>query len=303
LIGKAIVIGASGYVGQRLLHRLGERGHGTYASRPKEGLAHFDAMTESAASLIERVGAEVSHVFVPYGAIDPERCARDPAGTMAVNIVSVVRLLEDVLSAGAVPVFFSTDYVFDGVRGGYSEDDEAVPRTSYGVQKRAVELWLGTIAKPWLTVRLSKVVGLETDTHSVIGQWVSDIKAGKPQRCATDQVFCPAWVDDIARALVDLCDRRATGVWHVAGHEAFSRHDLLAMLIEEIRKVEPSIHVDLTPCSLHDLPFLEKRPLNTSMVVDRLGAALDWRFRTMRDLCREAAQRHFSPGPAHGETR
>lgn len=288
---KAIVLGASGYLGGHLMRTLGARGIGTYSSRPAAGLVKFDAMTDRLPDLLASAGP-VSHAFIPYGAIDPDRCTREPAATMAVNVVSVVRIIEDALRAGVTPVFFSTDYVFKGDRGDWREDEPTQPTTSYGAQKVAVETWLKTRREPWLIVRLSKVVGPETDTHSVIGQWVNDIKAGKAMRIATDQVFSPAAATDIARALVELADGGDTGVWHVAG-ERFSRYDLLQCLMTEIRRIDPSVTADITACSLTEVPFAEPRPLNTWMNVDRIKARLPWRFRTMQDVCAEAARLHF----------
>lgn len=231
---------------------------------------------------------------MPYGAIDPERCARDPAGTMEVNVVSVVRLIDAAFRAGVTPVYFSTDYVFDGLKGNFRETDPLRPNTSYGAQKAAVEHWMASVPKPQLVVRLSKAVGPETGVHSVIGQWIGEIKAGRPQRCATDQIFCPASNDDIARAVIALADADQTGVWHVAGPTAISRYDFLQMLMEEIRKVDPSITIPIEACSLHDIPFLEKRPLNTSMNTEKLHTWLHWRFKPLRQLCAEAARQHFA---------
>ncbi len=291
---RAVIVGASGYLGRRLAHHLGDRGVGTYRSNPIEGFLPFDADTETLPALLSRAGSGVTHVFVPYGAIDPERCARDPAGTMQTNVVGAVRLLKDALDAGLTPVFFSTDYVFDGERGGYAETDCPHPITSYGAQKLAVEAWLGAVSEPWMIARMSKVVGPETDIHSVLGQWVNDIKAGKPQRLATDQVLSPAWVDDIARALVALADGGQTGLWHVAAPEAFSRHDLFLLLLEEIQKVAPSVQAEVATCSIRDIPFAEPRPRNTSLNVDKLQDFLGWRFKPMRELCAELARAHFA---------
>ncbi len=292
---RALVIGASGYLGGRLLERLGARGAGTAMSRPRPGLIPFDATQGRLGDLLDRVGSGVTHVFVPYGAIDPERCARDPAGTMAVNVVSVVRLLKEAMDAGLTPVFFSTDYVFDGVEGGFRETDPALPGTSYGAQKRAVELWLETVHAPWLVARMSKVVGAETGTHSVIGPWVDDIKAGRTMRCAQDQVFSPAWVDDVARALIELAERGARGVYHVAGPEPKSRLALAEMFLAEVKAVDPGVRAEVVPCRLNDLPFTETRPLNTFLDVSKLAGVLDWRFRPMREVCAEAARLHFAP--------
>jgi dTDP-4-dehydrorhamnose reductase len=235
----------------------------------------------------------LTHVFVPYGAIDMEGCARDYDSTAAINVSSVIRVLEDSLAAGLVPVFISTDYVFDGSRGLWTEGDEPRPRMAYGAQKLEVEHWLAGQPGSWLITRLSKIVSGDTLTHSMLGQWVNELRGGRSFRCADDQIFSPAWVDDLAGALIRLADVEATGLFHVAGPAAFSRIDLLRLLVREVQAVDPLVRAEITPCGLHDLPFLEKRPLDTSLAIDKLQACIGWRFKPMEVLCREIAQEHF----------
>lgn len=299
MIERALVVGGSGFVGQRLLALLGTHGIGTFNSHPFPGGIHFDARSGRLATVLSRVTPSVSHVFVPFGTIDMEGCARDPVATAAVNIETVVAVLKDVLAAGAVPIFVSTDYVFDGTRGPWRETDEPHPRMAYGAQKLAVERWLEGQRGRWLTVRLSKVVSGDPATHGLIGQWVNEIRAGKPQRCATDQVFSPAWVDDVAGAMIALAGTDATGLYHLGGPQPFSRYDLLSLLISEIRKVAPQIAPPLEPCSLHDLPFLEKRPLCTALAIDKLQAKIAWDFTPMSVICRDAAVAQFGPARTH----
>jgi dTDP-4-dehydrorhamnose reductase len=112
-------------------------------------------------------------------------------------------------------------------------------------------------------------------------------------RCATDQIFSPAAVKDIAGALIKLAGAGTTGLYHLGGPEQFSRFGLLRLLIESIRAIAPDIKTDVVPCSLHDLPFLEKRPLNTSISIDKVQAKIGWNFTLMAQLCAEVAKRHF----------
>ncbi len=293
MIARALVVGGSGFVGQRLLALLGARGVGTFNRHPFSGGLGFNARTDRLSDLLRRLEHPVSHVFVPYGTIDMEGCARDPKGTAQVNVDTVIAVLTDVLAVGAVPIFVSTDYVFDGTGGPWRESDAAHPRMAYGAQKLAVEQWLASQAARWLIVRLSKVVSGDPATHGMIGQWITELRAGKPQRCATDQVFSPAWVDDVAGAMIKLAGTDAAGLYHLGGPEAFSRYDLLSLLIAEIRKVAPQTAATLEPCSLHDLPFLEKRPLCTALAIDKLQAKIAWDFMPMRTICGDAALAQF----------
>jgi dTDP-4-dehydrorhamnose reductase len=286
---RAIVVGGSGFVGRALLATLGpERGVGTSHRNPWPGGIAFDATQERLRDLLARLPGSFTHAVFLHGIIDVERCAADPAGTARVNVDGLRRMIDDALAAGLVPVFSSSDYVFDGARGGYRETDTPAPNTEYGRQKLAVEQYLASIAEPWLTVRLSKVVGTARGTHSVLGPWIDALRAGTPQRVAVDQRFSPADVRDVADCWVGLMDAGATGLFHLAGPQAFSRMALLQMLRHHLLSVDPNLTAELEPCRLHDLSFREPRPLDTSLLIDKLQARLAWPFRRMDDLCAEA---------------
>ena len=292
---RALVIGGSGFVGRTLVGRLGpDRAIGTWHTKPLEGMVSFDATQERLPELLKQLPADISHVFVPFGLVNPEQCARDPAGSAEINVASVTRVLDDAFNAGLIPVFVSTDYVYDGRKISPAEDEPQTPNTEYGRQKAAVERWLTDRNEPWLITRLSKVVSGDTTTHSVLGQWVNDIRKGRPMRSATDQIFCPASVDDIAGAMIRLAEAGLGGIYHVAGPEPLSRYDLNVMLRDAVQAVDESIRPIVEPCSLRDIPFLEARPLNTSLSTEKLRTAIAWPFQSMSGLCQKIAKSEFA---------
>ncbi|MDO8423093.1 MAG: sugar nucleotide-binding protein [Parvibaculum sp.] len=291
---SVLVVGGSGYLGQSLGRTLGSRGISTYNSKPVPNGLHFDASETRLRDLISEMSIEPSHAVVTYGAINPEFCARDPVGSAQINVHSVIEAMRDAIDAGIVPVFLSTDYVFDGTRGARNETESTCPTTQYGAQKVAVEEWLHNQNAPWIIARASKLVSGARDTHSVLGQWVNDIQDGREMRCATDQVFSPALVDDVARSIVQLIDHAAIGIFHVAGDEAMSRYDLAKTLVETVEDLTPTLSINLTAAKIHDFPFLEKRPLDTSLDTAKLRALDITSFRSMKDLCTDIAREHFS---------
>jgi dTDP-4-dehydrorhamnose reductase len=291
---RALVIGGSGFVGQSLLHQLGpDASIGTFHQKFFPGGIPFDAAAEDYRTLRQRLPDGLTHVFVNHGIVNPEACAADPAGTARVNVDSICRLLEAAMADGLFPIFLSTDYVFDGTRGGWTEADTPRPVTQYGLQKLAVERYLQGQPGPSLVVRLGKVVGAQVDIHSVLGQAVPEFRAGKPMRLATDQIMAPVWVQDAAALLLRLAAERATGLFHIAGPERYSRLALMALLQNAIQAVDPSVRVVMTPCSLHDLPFRERRPLDTSLSNGKLQARYAWPFKPMAALCAEIAEAEF----------
>jgi dTDP-4-dehydrorhamnose reductase len=295
IMQRALVVGGSGFVGRALMSQLGpDRGVGTWHSKPTRGLAQFDAATGRLSELLHALPNDITHVFVPFGTINPEQCARDPVGTRAVNVDSVIRLMADAFAAGLMPIFVSSDYVYDGSRPLRTEDEPQAPNTEYGRQKAAVEHWLGTRHEPWLIARLSKVVSGDTATHSILGQWINDIRNGRPMRSATDQIFSPAFVDDVAGAMIRLAEANLQGIYHVAGPEPISRYDLNRLLVESIRAVDARVEASVEACSLRDIPFLEQRPLNTSLSIAKLQTAIAWPFVSMADLLGAIARAEFA---------
>jgi dTDP-4-dehydrorhamnose reductase len=291
---RAIVIGASGFVGRAIFSRLGcDRAIGAGHRHAGPGLMQFDALEHGFGDLKRQLSGDFSHVFLAHGAINPEQCARDPVGTAKVNVESIIRLLSDVIAEGLTPVFLSTDYVFDGSRSLRTEDEAQAPNTEYGRQKAAVEQWLQSRSEPWLIVRLSKVVSGDRNIHSVLGQWVNDICQGKLMRSATDQVFSPLHADDSAGAMVELASRGLTGIYHVAGSDPISRYDLNKMLVGCIQAVDPAVRALVEPCSLRDIGFIEERPLDTSLSIEKLKQAIDYPLRSMAQVCREIAESEF----------
>ncbi len=268
-------------------------GVGTYFRHPFLGGVPFDGTTDNIADVLARLPAGFTHAFVLHAATGTDACARDPAGTWETNVEGVWRVLRGLLDAGLVPVYLSTENVFDGTRGLWRETDQPRPITQYGIQKLEVERRLSADPRPCLIVRLSRVVGTELDTHSVLGPWLQEIRAGKTMRCATDQIFSPASADDVAEALVKLAGTGATGLYHMGGPKPFSRIELLRLLLESIRAFAPDTRAEIVPCSLHDLPFLEKPPLNTSIAIDKLQAAIGCDFTPMAVICSNLAERYF----------
>jgi dTDP-4-dehydrorhamnose reductase len=291
---RALLIGASGYLGRTLHARLGPgRSAATFHAHAVAGALPFDATRERLPALLARAGGGFSHVVLLHGLTNPDACAKDPAGTARVNVESMQALAADAMTAGLTPVFLSSDYVYDGTRGRRREDEPPCPTTEYGRQKAAVEQWLAAQRGPWLVARSSKIVGGELGTHSVLGPWVEEIRAGRELRCASDQVFSPASVDDVAGALVRLMETGATGLFNVAGPEALSRLALAQLLGDAVAAADPSVRPRITACSLRDIPFAEPRPLDTSLDTGKLQGAIGWPFVPMAELCLRVARAHF----------
>jgi dTDP-4-dehydrorhamnose reductase len=290
---RYLIIGASGLVGAQLYSTLGPgNAVATCHRKPVAGGVVFDAVEMRLADTVLKQHRGFTHAFVFHGVSSIDACAHDPQGTARVNVASVCAVIDDLVDHGIVPVFASSDAVFDGTCGMWTEDDPVNPVLTYGRQKVEVERYLAAKSAPSLMVRLAKVVSSAPGTGGLINEWLDQLERDDDIRCATDQIFSPADVEDVVRAVILLAEGRFTGVFHVCGPRPLSRLEFLRMVADEARRYRPA-SARIVPCSIRDFKFAEPRPLDASMSPRKLYAALGGGFDDMSVVCvRAAAQRY-----------
>jgi dTDP-4-dehydrorhamnose reductase len=220
------VIGGSGQIGGWVMRTLVERGHsavGTFASASFPGLVRLDAADLAATAAWVR-SERPDVVFYPAGFTWVDGCERDPLRAYATNVEQPLNVARAAAEIGARFVYFSTDYVFDGQAGPYTEDAPTHPLSVYGRAKRDAELALAQeLGERQLTVRTSWVFGPERQGKNFAYQLLRSLSAGKPMVCPSDQVSSPTYGPDVARAVVLLVEQGWTGLVHVVGPEVMDR--------------------------------------------------------------------------------
>lgn len=169
---------------------------------------------------------------------DPERVTgvvKDVAPSMVVNLASsdsdwaitadgAVRVAMAAAEQGARLVHVSSDAVFSGARDRYDETCLPDPLTPYGAAKAAGETAVRLLLPSAAVARTSLIIGRGGSVHE---RMVHALAAGTRDGVLfTDDIRCPVHVTDLAAALLKLALSDAAGVFHLAGPDAISRHDL-----------------------------------------------------------------------------
>jgi dTDP-4-dehydrorhamnose reductase len=277
---RAVVIGGSGQIGGWLLRTLAERGHtavGTFATVSYPGLVRLDAADLNAsAAWVKAESPDV--VFYPAGFTWVDGCERDPARAYGANLDQPLNLARAAAEVGARFVYFSTDYVFDGKNGPYSEDSPTNPLSVYGKAKRDAELALAReLGDGQLIVRTSWVFGPERQGKNFAYQLVRSLIAGKAVVCPSDQISSPSYGPDVARTVVLLAEEGMTGLVHVACPEVVDRVRF-ARAIAVAFGFDPGL-ISGKPTS--ELGQGAPRPLNGGLLTVRLDA---WKNGLTRSL-------------------
>jgi dTDP-4-dehydrorhamnose reductase len=126
---------------------------------------------------------------------------------------------------GAYLLHMSTDVLFDGEEGPYTEDRAPSPITPYGRAKAAAERTIVSLCPQASIVRTSLIYGFEPPDPRTL--WAVDsVRQCRPITLFTDELRCPIWVEQLAAALLEIASKEYPGVWHLAGSQPLSRYDL-----------------------------------------------------------------------------
>jgi dTDP-4-dehydrorhamnose reductase len=223
------VLGASGLVGARLLRRLRAGGHlaatGTsFRSPPAPGIAALD-VTDRAA-LAAHLAQGFDFVVVAAGTKDVRRCEEDFAFAQALNARPVQDIVE-IVGRERLPtrvVYLSTDYVFDGERGLYREDDPPAPATAYGRSKALGERAVLGAGGRHKVVRSAAVMA----PGARFFDWLlAALARGGEVPLYEDSFFSPTPAEllcELLEAVLREYDALAAPVVHAVGERRLSRH-------------------------------------------------------------------------------
>ncbi len=217
---RLLVTGASGFLGATVMQQA--RAHydvlGTYLTHACAGAVALDIRDGHAVRRLCRAFQPQAIVHTAY-----EKSSTD------VIVAGSARIAEAATAQGARLVHLSSDLIFDGTRGRYSEADAPAPLLAYGAAKLAAEEAVRAACPAAVLVRTSLIYGLDgTDAQSRMV--LEGARSGRPVNLFTDEWRSPVLVDELAAALLELAARDARGPLHVAGAERLSRYDLGLLL-------------------------------------------------------------------------
>jgi dTDP-4-dehydrorhamnose reductase len=261
---KTAVIGASGYIGAHLFRKYRETFAdciGTGFSRLSQGLTEFDLRNPEKTSLrLQETGHQA--VIISSAMPNVGWCESHPTESYALNVQGTLKLAKLLASTPIKLYFMSSDYVFDGKTGGYTDQAKTCPVTEYGRQKAEVERELPNILDNYAILRLSKIYGTSWKDKTLIDDLASSLLKGQKLTVATDQFFSPTHVDDVVAMTLEVQNADARGVINLCHSQAYSRQQIAQKLVDALGVFPELLH----SAKLHSIPGMENRPLNTSLI-------------------------------------
>ena len=202
-------------------------------------LPEFDvADPDTVETLFNGFGSEPPDIVVNAAAFTQvDRCEREPEAAHRGNAQAPGLLAEACAKRGIRMAHVSTDYVFAGdSTTPYSEQDTPAPRTVYGRTKLEGEERVRAASSGFLIVRTSWVFGRGRNFIAAILAQAEDRRAGRasaPMQVVDDQHGRPTYAYDLGEAILQLLERGASGLYHVANRGIASWWELARACLDE----------------------------------------------------------------------
>jgi dTDP-4-dehydrorhamnose reductase len=259
---RIFITGGSGLLGSKLAEIAVAEGaqviSGYAHNKPEHGEGVlFDLLHPARVSdLVDEMRPDV--IVHSAALTDVDRCEREKDLAYKMNVEGTRVLAEAAENASSFMVYISTDYVFDGLRGMYREDEPANPVNYYGYSKLLGEQFCqGCIA------RTCVIYGSRPASGKVnFALWlINSLRSGKEVHVVTDQFITPTLNTNLARMVLEAANRRLSGVFHLAGATRISRYDY-AMELARVFDLDSSL---IVPSRMADLKWDAKRPIDSSL--------------------------------------
>jgi len=269
---KLVIIGSQGFIGKRLTVSMNPAIFTNY----KEAPYLLDLRSPDLKAL--PLSTE-THVIIAAGCANINECDKNPEKTYAINVTGTLELAKQCREMGLCPILFSTDYVFNGEKGGYTESSSTCPINAYGKQKAELESRIHDVTSGnYLMLRLSKIYSTFAGDNSLLDEMMHNLTQEKAIRAAIDQEFCPLHVDDLVTITQELIDQNITGLINIGGQETLSRY-ALALKVCEALNISTTL---VKPITLDELKG-STRPKKTTLNCKKLYETITMKTQTLQD--------------------
>lgn len=288
---RVLITGCNGLLGQKLTNTLGSVRYDLFGiDLGDEGLLHdrleqyhkLDIVKRrDTVSLIQNIHPDVIVHTAAMTGVDA--CEREKEKCWQINVVGTDNIVMGASRTGAKLVFISSDYVFDGKKGPYSEEDPPNPICYYGKSKLAAENLIRGSALHWTIIRTIVLFGLGINIRSCFVTWLLKmLRERQDVYIVSDQWGNVTLVDDLARAIERVILLERLGLFHVGGSEYLTRCEL-ARQAAAIFELDANL---IRPVLTEELHQPAPRPLKSGIDIEKAEKELYISFHNVGDSLR-----------------
>jgi dTDP-4-dehydrorhamnose reductase len=280
---KILITGSNGLLGQKLIYALLNRtdisiiacARGENRITRKNGY-HFESCDLSDQSTVTAIIKKHQPDCIIHTAAmtNVDACELDPVSCRKYNVDAVHYLVDACKEFNTHFINISTDFVFDGTAGPYSEEDEVNPLSVYAHSKMDGERIVMESGLPWTILRTMIIYGVTDDKQrSNIVLWTKkSLEERQYINVINDQFRGPTLAEDLAEACIVAATKKTQGLFHVSGKEVIS-------ILEIAERVADFFDLDkkfIKPITTASLKQPAARPLKTGFIISKAERELNF---------------------------
>lgn len=280
---KILITGANGFLGYYLVKQLLEKGIYVIATGKGDGRLPFSyhsnfiyrEMDFTDPFRVQDVFKEINpDVVIHSGAMSkPDECELKQWEAYLVNVEGTLSVLLNAAEYKSHFIFLSTDFVFDGEKGMYAEDDVVNPVNYYGKTKLEAEDAVKEYEHDWTIVRTITVYG---KTHSGRASFPELIKEkllkGESYQIFNDQFRTPTYVEDLCSGIISIIRKKAIGIYHLSGTDILTPYQM-ALRVAAYLNADSS---QLRHVTASEFSQPAARPKKTGFKIEKARRELDF---------------------------
>ncbi len=284
---RILIIGSNGMLGQRLAEYFSSKQNIELMCSSNEDASLIPDLQYTQADIANKNAVkELVLGFVPdfvinaaaYTNVDKAETERELAWKINVNGVDNLALYAWTIDAHLIHI--STDYIFDGKNGPYSEIDKPNPIGYYGRSKLASENSIHSSGVRNTILRTNVLYGPAKFSRPHFVRWViSSIKEQKQINIVTDQINNPTYSDDLVWGIDKIVESKKEGIYNIGGKELLSRFDF-TLRIADYFGLDKSL---VKPILTNELHQQAARPLNSGLINLKAETELDYKPRSIEE--------------------
>lgn len=272
-VEKILIIGAAGLIGSALCEILSRRGYtiwGIDKELLRSNLIFADiTKRETLENLFLKIDPDVIMLTAALSYVD--YCEQYPEESKIVNIQGLKNVLNYINTDKKKIVFFSSDYIFDGLYGPYSEDDEPNPICVYGKHKLMGETLVKERTENHLIIRTTWVYGPEIKGKNFALSLIRKLRNNEKVKVPVDQIGCPTYAINLTEVIEELVRKNKCGTYNIVGADILDRFNYSLNICNEFGLNKSLI----IPVKTEYLNQKARRPLKAGLKIDKVKSEIE----------------------------
>jgi len=278
---RLLITGSNGMLGQRLVEFYNRNDKFELLCVSYEDASYLPDINYSKLDLTDKKSVKkIVLDFYPDVIINTaaytnvDKCETEKEAAYNTNVNAVEYLAKYGKITQSKVIHISTDYVFDGTEGPYTERERPEPIGYYGRTKLAGENALVSSGVNYAIVRTNVLYGISKYGRADFVKWVvNSLREGKQIKIVNDQINNPTFIDDLVVAVSRIIEFDKRGIYNIAGPEFLNRYEFTQKIADYFR-LDKNLISEITTAELNQVA---PRPLKSGLITLKAETELGYK--------------------------